>query len=351
MRIALIGLPGSGKSSVFACVTGDSGCFHSFSVDEPYAVTVLVPDERMDYLRELVGPKKFSPLHIEMLDYHGLFAGGGSRDSMLLSDVRDADGQVIVLRGFTDDAGKAPDPLADLESVCTELLLGDMGQVERRIKRLRVQVTKPTPNQKGDRAELAALEICAKYLDEGRPISDVEMSDAEQKMLRGFRFLTGKPMMALVNVDENFSVPDGDIAKLGERCRLVEVMNSAIEMEIAELDESDRAEFMADYGVTEPAAGRFLGAAMTMLDMRCFFTTAVQDLRAWEIPAGATALDAAGKVHTDIARGFIRAEVIHFDDLKELGSFRAVKAAKKETAEGKGYVVRDGDIINIRFNV
>jgi len=351
MKLALIGLPGAGKSTVFACVTGDSGCFHNFSVDEPYAVTVLVPDERMDYLRELVEPKKFSLLHMELLDYHGLFAGGGSHDSTLLAGVREADGLVIVLRGFTDDAGNAPDPLADFESVCSELLLGDMGQVERRIKKLRVQVTKPTPSQKDDKAELAVLELCAKCLDEGRPVSDVEMSDAEHKMLGGFRFLTGKPMMALVNVDEEFSVPETVIAKLGERCRSVEVMNSAIEMEIAELDESDRAEFMADYGVTEPAAGRFLEAALRMLDLRCFFTTAGQDLRAWEIPAGATALDAAGKVHTDMARGFIRAEVVHFDDLKELGSFRAVKAAKKETAEGKGYVVRDGDIINIRFNV
>ena len=351
MKLAFVGLPGSGKSTVFAAITGDEQCLQHFSADEPYRVMVLVPDERMEYLRELVQPKKFTLAHLELLDYHGLFAGGSSRDSALLAHVRDCDGIVKVLRGFTDKVGNEPDPLRDFDELATELLLGDLGQVERRVEKLHAAVKKPMPTVESDKAELAVLERCAEQLNQGHPISTVKMSQQEHRLLRGFQFLTSKPTMVVVNAGDGEPASDEVLAKLRERCPLVEVVNGRTEMEIAELPEGERKDFLADLGVDKPAAERLRGAFLRLLNLRCFFTTVGHELRAWAIPAGASALDAAGKIHTDIARGFIRAEVIHFDDLKQHGSMHDVKAANKVHTEGKEYEVLDGDILNIRFNV
>jgi len=356
MNVAIIGLPLSGKSTVFkAIAAGHESQSHDPS--KPSVAVVKVPDDRMEWLREHCKPKKFTLDAIEFLDFAGLFdtSPAARRDSRLFAEVRAADTLMIVLRGFTDEAVLHPegsiDPVRDLRYIEAEMLLADLDMVERRIERLEVQVKKPTPTQKQDQLELQVLGRCREAISQEKPIKSIELKPDEEKAIRGFRFLTAKDAVIVINIGDEQQPDDAWRQPIGEAYREVLFVKGRIEAEIAELDEADRAAFMADMGLEQSARDRLIRSSFHALGRGNFFTIGDDEVRAWPLAAGDTALDAAGKIHTDIARGFIRAEVTAFDDLKACGSMKDAKAQNKVHLEGKEYRVRDGDILNIRFSV
>ncbi len=357
MKLSIIGLPQSGVTTVFNALTGRHEDPHAYArPGEAHVAVVKVPDRRVDVLAEMLQPKKVTYAPVEYLEVPGLFsasAGGASAEGSAAAAVRDSDAVIKVLRAF--DCGEEPnprgsnDPVRDLRDIDDELLTLDMAVIEKRVSRLRRDVNKPTPEREQNRVELAALERCLAAVENGEHLDQVELNAQEEKQLRGFRFLTGKPCIHVVNVNES------DIAS-GDSLRGLPPENSLafcakIEDELVELDEADRAEFLADLGIGELARDRLVRMSYDVLGLITFLTHNRDELRAWALEAGKTAVEAAEQIHSDIARGFIRAEVVHFKDLEELGSEREVKAKGKERLEGKEYVVQDGDVLQIRFNV
>ena len=356
MNIGIIGLPQSGKSVVFnAVAAGQEAQTHDPT--KPRMATVKVPDEHMEYLREMFKPKKFTLDAIEFLDFAGLFdtSPEAPRDSRIFAAVRDCDALMIVLRGFASDTIPHPkgsiDPVRDLSFIESEMLLADLDMVERRIERLEVDVKKPRPTQKQDLLELEVLKRCRDAINEEKPIKTLQLKAEEAKAIRGFRFLTEKDAVIVVNIADDQAANDQWRQALEAKYREVLFVKGRIEAEIAELDEKDRAEFMKEMGLTESARDRLIRSAFRVLGRGNFFTVGEDEVRAWPLERDATAVDAAGTIHTDLARGFIRAEVTHFDDLKACGSMRDIKAQNKLHLEGKEYKVKDGDILNIRFSV
>ncbi|MFW6162367.1 MAG: DUF933 domain-containing protein [Planctomycetota bacterium] len=356
MRIAMIGLPSSGKTTLFDAVTGRQ--------DEPGAYvapgaihvgTVDVADERLDFLfDEIFDAKKKVPAQVECVDLGGLFTGDKPEPNAVEA-LRDADALVKVVRAFTDPAHPHPkgsvDPARDLEDLNAELFIVDVDIIERRIERLRESVTKPTPKQEQEKAELALLERCRTQLDAVGALDQLDVSEDEAKVLRGFCFLTQKPSVTVVNIGEDqLGDEQAAIEGLGETHGPALAVTAEIEKELLDLEPDERAPFLADYGLAALSAQRVVHAALEALDMITFFTGGEKEVRAWLIPRGSTALEAADKVHTDMARGFIRAEVVSVADLREHGSFKDVRAAGKERLEGKDHIVADGDVLHIRFS-
>jgi len=239
----------------------------------------------------------------------------------------------------------------DLRFIEAEMLLADLDMIERRIEKLKVQVTKPTPTQKQDRLELEVLQRCQEAIEHEKPVKSLQLSKEEEKAIRGFRFLSGKDAVVVVNIGDEQEPDPSWGEKISKDYSEVMFVHGRIEAEIAELDEADRAEFLADMGVKESARNRLIRASLEALGMGNFFTVGDDEVKAWPLAPGDTALDCAGKIHSDLARGFIRAEVVHFEDLRKLGSMKEVKAQNKVHLEGKDYAVADGDILNIRFSV
>jgi hypothetical protein len=357
MKLAIIGLPLSGVTTVFNALTGRHRDPHAYAKPGELNVAVVqVPDRRVDFLARLHRPKKVTHATVEYLEVPGLFsasAGGASTDPAAVATVRDSDAVVKVLRAFESDAAPNPrgsnDPARDLRDMNDELLTLDMDVIEKRIKRLRKDVAKPTPEQEQNREELAALERCLAAVEEGTPLEQVALTEKEDRLLRGFAFLTKKACIHVVNIDESDAAspelppalpPEHSLAFCAE-----------IEDEIEQLDEADQAAFLADLGIRELARDRLIRMSYHLLGLITFFTFNPNEVRAWALPAGSTALEAADTIHSDIARGFIRAEVVRFEDLEELGSETEVKAKGRARLEGKDYVVQDGDILQIRFHV
>ena len=357
MNLSIIGLPQSGVTTVFNALTGRHEDAHAFAKPgQPHVAVVKVPDRRVDFLGEMYEPKKITHATVEYMEVPGLFAstkGGASSSAEAASTVRDSDACIIVLRDFDSAAAPNPrgtnDPLRDLNDINDELLTLDLAQIEKRIERLRKDVEKPTPEQEQHKAELAALERCLAALESGEHLDQVKLNSQEEKLLRGFRFLTEKPRIHVVNTNESevasTSVPPGlppenSVAFCAE-----------IEDEIGQLDEADRAEFLADLGITEMARDRLIETSYQTLGLISFLTIGKDEVRAWTLRSGTTAVEAAGTIHSDLERGFIRAEVMTFDDLERLGSEREVKAKGLARLEGRDYIVQDGDILNIRFGV
>ena len=347
LKVALIGLLQSGKSTLLSAVSGREITGTSGHIEE---AMVNVPDERLEWLTELYKPKKTVHATIDCLDLPGFnFSDEHTRAASrrLINQIRTVDTIVCVMRGF-EYGGNKGNPGGDLNELTTELLLADLELVETRIKRLEKQSHKPTKTQAQDKAELAVQKKLQAAIESEKPISSAIENDAELAIIKSLGFLTLKPEVIVVNVAEDKLDDEID---LGVDVGVVKIC-AELEKQLSQLDEESRAAFMADLGITESAVSKFVNSCYDALGLISFLTAeANNEVRAWPVKAGTSALDAAGKVHSDIKRGFIRAETMSYEDLRELGDEKAVKAAGKSRLEGKEYVVKDGDIINFRFNV
>jgi GTP-binding protein YchF len=356
MKVALIGPPQSGKTELFAAVAAAQGSNVDLSrPDQPHLAVVKVPDSRLDWLSDLYHPKKYTPAELEFLDLPGLDLSdevGRSRARALWSAMRQSDMLVFVVRSFPSDA-VAPyrnrvDPLSDVGELLAEMIFADLDQVTNRLEKIQASLKKPTAKRDEQLREQALMERLRDALENERPISSAVENEAEDKLLRSFAFLSQKPMLVVVNCGEDQLAEPLDEQYEGlERLKL----SAKIEHEIAELEPDERAMFLEDLGIAEPARDRLIRACYSQLDLVSFLTAGEDEVRAWTIAKGTDAVTAAGEIHSDIARGFIRAETVAFDDLQANRDMKGAKAAGKIRLEGKTYVVQDGDIINFRFNV
>lgn len=348
MKVAFVGLMQSGKSTLLAAVSGRSlSQSGSVNIEE---LIVPVPDERLDWLTKLYQPHKTVHATVDCLDLPGLsFADehGRSAARRLLSQVRTVDLFVLVVGAYAADS----DPIRDLNTLRTELLLADLELVCTRIERLDKQVHKPSKTQAQDRAELELQKRLQEAIESEKPIRTAIDNEQELAIIKSLGFFTVKPMVVVINVAENQRDRTFDVSRGIDPETRVVTLCAPLEYELSQLDEGSRGEFMADLGITRPAAVQFMQSCYATLGLISFLTVGKDEVRAWPIPKGTTAHDAAGKVHSDIKRGFIRAETIAYADLRHYGDEKSCKAAGKMRLEGKGYIVQDGDIICYRFNV
>jgi GTP-binding protein YchF len=345
----------SGKSTVLSAISGKEPAMMGST--EIHEQMVSVPDDRLDWLTELYHPKKTVHATVDCIDMPGISFmddHGRAAARKFFNDVRTVDMFVVVVRSFANPSVAAyrgsVNSARDLEELKTEMLLADLELVTTRIERLEKSVHKPTKTQAREKAELELQLKLQEAIESEKPISSVIENDLQMDLIKPLNFLTLKPMMVVVNIGEDQldSVIELEIASEGLE---VVPLCASLESELAQLDADSRTEFMADMGLAEPASKKFVQSCYSTLGLISFLTVGKDEVRAWPIERGTSALDAAGKVHSDIKRGFIRAETMAFADLKELGDEKAVKAAGKMRLEGKTYVVQDGDIINFRFNV
>jgi len=354
MKLALIGPPQSGKSTLFAAITGQA--IDPTQAGREQTAAVHVPDPRLAWLAEQYRPKKIVHAQMDFVDYPGFSLETPQQQAEFqrhLASLRLCDGLVAVVRAFENPAvppyrGRI-DPAADLNELHSELMFADLEGVTKHIAKLTKKVAKPTPTRDRDKRELALFERCREALEHDQPLSSVVHTDEEAGMLRSFAFLTDKPLVVVINVSEDQAAADPPLAP--EHAKATIALCAEAEAQIAQLEEADRKAFLDDLGVSEPAGPRLIRACYQALGLVSFLTYGAQEVRAWPVPAGTTALEAAGKVHTDMARGFIRAETVAYDDLRAAGDMKAAKAAGKVRLEGKDYLVQDGDVILFRFSV
>jgi GTP-binding protein YchF len=345
MKIGLVGLPGCGKSTVFGALTGlevETG-YGSRSGKANIGV-VKVPDPRVDALAELYEPKKTIYAETTFTD---LGAGSDTGfDRGVLNAMRNVDALCQVLRAFDDGSGDPPNPVAALEDLATESVLADLEIVEQRAARLAKDRSNP--------AELELLQRIQRGLEAEQPIRAMELRPEERKLISAYSFLTQKPLLGVLNVEEAAVAdePPAEIACAAEARGLgLIVLSARVEMDIAQMSPVEQREFLASLGLVAPARDRFVRAAWSLLGLISMLTVGEDECRAWPVPAGSLAPHAAGKIHSDIERGFIRAEVVPWQDLIELGSEAKCREAGRLRVEGKSYVIRDGDVVNFRFNV
>lgn len=362
MQIAIIGLPNSTKTTIFNALTrGDlETTAFSSGVFDVHTATVDVPDERIDRLSAMFKPRKTTYAKVTYADIAGLAkgVGAGGLSGPLLNTLSQSDALLHVVRAFEDPdvahSEGSVDPCRDLAIMDGELQLSDMIIVERRIERLQAGLKKGGDKlQKAkDEAELALFLRLNETLNAGAPLRDMELTPAEAKSLRNYGLLTLKPMLVVLNVgDQAADAAVESLCNYRHRHTTVSALQGRIEMELAQMPPEDAAEFLAGYGIAEPGLNRVIRLSYTLLGLHSFFTVGEDEVRAWTIPVGAPAVEAAGVIHTDLARGFIRAEVIAYDALSAAGNLVAAKAKGLLRLEGKEYVVQNGDILNIRFNV
>ena len=355
MKLGICGLPVSGKTTAFNALTGAHRAVGAFE-NEAHLATVHLPDPRLDRLAAMFSPPKVVPASIDYLDIPGV-RKDAPRDDLVrvLTALRDADALVEVIRYFDHPAVPHPlgslDPLRDHRDFQTELIIADLDIAEKRVERIEKDMKRPRSDAALLHAEYDMLRRCKKVLDEGRPVRELRLSPEDQKRISSFQFLTDKPLLRVLNVGENvFHAPETQ-AKAAALGTDTIVMCGELEMEIGELDEAERPEFLKGLGIEEPCSTKLIHASYALLGLRSFFTIGKDEIRAWTIHQGDDAVTAAGKVHTDMARGFIRAEVVHFNELAAAGGMKEAKAAGKWRLEGRGYKVQDGDVIQFRFNV
>ncbi|MFZ2492206.1 MAG: DUF933 domain-containing protein [Thermoanaerobaculia bacterium] len=348
MKIGLVGFPGSGKTTVFNALTGltaETG--FAAARGKTNLGTVRVPDERVDALAQLYHPKKTTFAEITFTDVAAAGGGGQGIDNQTLAAMREVDALCQVVRGFEGAAGERPNPLGEARSLEDEMNLADLLIIEKRLERLHRE------HNKG--SELELLEKLKVALEAGTPLRSVpDVPAAGWASLSGYRFLTQKPLLLVLNVAEGDASgpPPADLAAHAAEAGLgLIVLSGVVEMDIAQMGPEDQKEFVESLGLTEPAIARFIHEAYKLIDLISFLTAGADECRAWPIRRGLTAPKAAGKIHSDIERGFIRAEVVRWDDLVRLGSEAKCRDAGKLRSEGKEYVVHDGDVINFRFNV
>jgi GTP-binding protein YchF len=356
-RLGIVGLPNAGKSSLFNALTGGNAAVasHPFSTTETNIGVAKVPDHRLDALAEMSKSRKVVPATVEFVDIAGLVAGASTGEGLgnrFLAGIREADAICLVLRAFEDDnVSGGSDPLDDLQILELELVVADEATVDSQVDKRR----KAAKADKSLAPEVAALEAARTALQAGTPLYRSDLDAETRARLRPFFLLTNKPVLAVVNLGEEQLADADDLLKpiVEELAGAGDVLGVSVklEAEAAQLDPGERTELLEGLGLGEGALPRVARAAYHLLGRRTFLTTGDKESRAWTFRAGAKAPECAGVIHSDLQRGFIRAEVIHWDELLKLGSWQAAKDAGKLRVEGKEYEVVDGDVLEIRFNV